>query len=275
MADISKININGTEYNIKDTEARNQGPSLPTGGTIGQVLAKNSDTNGDAGWYNLRHLPSDKWYLPDGILESDVVIAYQFVNRLDEAEALININEGTEYPLSKIGGVTWNATKGLYIPTGGGNGITNSTLNSLYQNFFSAAFGYSDFDALGGNAGPGFLFSSNKVLRLKSYANNGYSLQDAIVFNGTGYLCGGTSVNGVLSGNWMTPPSIYRNGENLSISSSFTPGTSGYNKFFGHFDDGGHYTSCYISAIVVYNIILSPSQHLQLSNNIHALGGID
>ena len=55
---------------------------LPSGGTIGQILAKKSSTSGDVGWYDVDNLPIDKWYLTDGITENNVLAAFKFVHRL-------------------------------------------------------------------------------------------------------------------------------------------------------------------------------------------------
>ena len=50
MADISKINVDGTQYDISDDVARAR--NLPAGGTTGQILKKNSNTAYDASWAN-------------------------------------------------------------------------------------------------------------------------------------------------------------------------------------------------------------------------------
>ena len=311
MADASKITVNGETYNVKDPTARDAasaaqttangklsdapsdgkeylrkngawaepsgggGSGVPDGGTTGQVLAKRSDADGDAGWYSLRHLPSDKWYLPDGILESDVIAAYQFVNRLDEAEALLNINDGAEYPLSKVLGTeTWSADKGFYIPGTRNAGLTNAALVSLYENMLSAAFGYSEAST-NGNSAPGIMPSSTRVLELAAYTNIYTGKPGMSAYSGTAaYLAGSFNINGVLAGNWANPPLMYRDGAALSLSQSGSLYTSGRGKIFGHLNEGGVYSSCYITALVFYNVTLSASHHLELSDNIRALGGI-
>lgn len=45
------------QYNGSDWVNVAMGPSLPNGGTVGQVLAKNSSTNGDASWANANIVP--------------------------------------------------------------------------------------------------------------------------------------------------------------------------------------------------------------------------
>lgn len=51
MADISKINVDGTQYDICDDVAR--GRNIPGGGRRGQALVKNSDDSFDATWQTI------------------------------------------------------------------------------------------------------------------------------------------------------------------------------------------------------------------------------
>ena len=89
MANISNINVNGTTHNIVDdeamrlisspianniiiTDASGQGvdsgmsfadiTSLPDGGTVGQVLTKQSSTDGDADWETVSIPTVDQTY---------------------------------------------------------------------------------------------------------------------------------------------------------------------------------------------------------------------
>ncbi len=314
MTDASKITVNGETYNVKDPTARDAasaaqttaagklsdapsdgkeylrkngawaepsgggGSGVPDGGTTGQVLAKRSDADGDAGWYSLRHLPFDKWYLPDGILESDVIAAYQFVGRLDEAEALLNVNDGAEYPLSKVLGTeTWSVTKGFFIPATSNAGLTNASLAGQYTNMLSAAFGYTEANAVSTTHAycAGIIPNRNRQLNIKSWVNNTTKRPTMSAFSNTSYyIAGSLAENGVLAGNWETTPSMYRNGESLSLANSevATP-SSGYGKVFGQLNNSSVYHSCYITALVIYKVVLNASQHLELSDNIRALGG--
>ena len=47
MADISQFKLHDVIYDVKDIVARNMG--VPTGGTVSQVLVKNSGTDYDIG----------------------------------------------------------------------------------------------------------------------------------------------------------------------------------------------------------------------------------
>lgn len=93
---------------------------IPTGGTIGQVLAKTSNEPGACGWFDVEHTPFDKWYLADGVGESSVIAAYKFIGRTTESVASHPISEyanlHSNFDLSKSGNVTWDTTTGFYIP---------------------------------------------------------------------------------------------------------------------------------------------------------------
>jgi len=280
---LSDAPSDGKQYARKDgawSEVEATGSGVPDGGTTGQVLAKRSGTDGDAGWYSLRDLPKKKWYLLDGITESNVIAAYQFVDRLDEAEALLNVNDGAEYPLSKVLGTeTWSADKGFYIPGTQNAGLTNSALVNMYDNMLSAAFGYTEANAVPTTHAycAGIIPNRNRQLNIKSWVSNTTKRPTMSAFSGTSYyVAGSLAENGVLAGNWETTPSMYRNGESLSLANSevATP-SSGYGKVFGQLDYSSVYHSCYITALVIYKVVLNASQHLELSDNIRALGGID
>ena len=310
MADASMITVNGETYNVKDPTARNAasaaqttangklsdapsdgkeylrkngawtepsgggGSGVPDGGTTGQVLAKRSDADGDAGWYSLRDLPKNKWYLLDGITESNVIAAYQFVDQADETAALANINDGTSYLLSKVLGTeTWSADKGFYIPGTRNAGLGNASLAGQYANMLSAAFGYSGANTPS-SMGAGIMVHSSRALELATYTNTYTGKPVISAYSGTAaYLAGSFNTNGVLAGNWANPPLMYHDGAAVSLSQSGNIYASGRGKIFGHLNEGGTYSSCYITALVFYNVTLSASQHLELSDNIRALGG--
>ena len=61
MADISQFKLKGVLYDVKDTIARSR--TIPTGGTPGQILAKNSSTDYDAAWID----PSIVAYTVDAV----------------------------------------------------------------------------------------------------------------------------------------------------------------------------------------------------------------
>ena len=103
---------------------------IPTGGTIGQVLAKSSSEPGACGWYDYDKLPFDKWYLTDGINEANVLAAYKFVERANKNQAMTPVNErnGEMVLSANNDNVTWDSTTGFYVPWG--SYLDNSNLRA-------------------------------------------------------------------------------------------------------------------------------------------------
>jgi hypothetical protein len=100
---------------------------VPSGGKIGQVLAKESSESGAVGWHSIDALPYDVWYLSDGVSEDNVIAAFKFCGRISEAEALKNINQNNTYYLTKSSTlVTWASATGVYVPSA--TGLNNSSL---------------------------------------------------------------------------------------------------------------------------------------------------
>ena len=280
MADISKINVNGTEYNIKDTEARNQGPSLPTGGTIGQVLAKRSNTDGDAGWYFPGHYPTDKWYLPDGIQESQVLGAWQFIDRESEAVALIDLVHG--YAASKSNNnISWNSAQGLIWPESASARIAYylycQNITNIRTQCICAAFGYKMITNINNRDSAGIRFDNNQGLYIQTGTHAGVYVGPAMTNgNSSSTVLKNSDLksNGVLSCNWIEAK-LYHNGVNLSLSSySTVEGTVPC--IFGEFNyDAFSRNKIQLTALVFYSTGLSEYHHQQITNNIRALGGID
>ena len=101
---------------------------IPSGGLTGQVLAKSSGESGAINWYNINLLPSDKWYLPMGVTEDDVIAAFQFRYAESEDEAIKSINRNL-YVLTKTSQkVTWSGFDGMRIPNEGNQGLNNSSI---------------------------------------------------------------------------------------------------------------------------------------------------
>ena len=272
--------------------------SLPIGGMIGQVLAKNSDTDGDASWYNLRHLPYDKWYLADGILESDVIAAYEFVNRLDEAEALVNINDGIKYPLTKSSNsITWSSNAGVYISNTQNIRLYNDSLLSAYSTVYSAIFGFHGVNNTDNGSGKiigGILLNKARRLTIGAFGSTIDSSPDSYAIpsinigdgtsNGQNYSHETFYNKGVIGGNWNTNESeLFIEGYQRNITAS--PGYANYtisNPLYGLLTQpilttASNHTvySYYVTSLVLYKVTLTKAQHLQLSDNIHALGWID
>ena len=217
-------------------------------------------------WFRFDCTELNTWYLPKGIKESNVIAAYQFVGRNNQNEALLNINTGTQYPLSKINNnESWSNNKGFYIPGNNNSGLNNSSLQNTYSSWLSAAYGYSGLDT-SKYSGPGIMPNTNKYVDQSNYRN-------AVLVNGTTYSAGNSMSNGVVSVNFTVPPEMYRNGSSTSISGNSSD-PSGRNKVFGVRNTEMNSSQIYVTAIVIYNVTLTASQHMQLYGSIYALGGI-
>ena len=220
-------------------------------------------------WFRFDGTELNTWYLPKGIRESNVIAAYQFVGQQNETAALVNINKGVEYPLGKSG-ATWSNTNGFFIPGSSNVGLNNSTLVNNYSNILSAAFGYSG-SAADGKLTAGIRLNSSRCLEIKVLVGDATTYNQPGISNGTGYRGGSHSTSGVLSCNWDAP-TLYKNGTIVSLTGGgiFSRGPT---RVFGSIDTSWPYSSCYITALVLYNITLTSEQHLQLYKSIRSLGG--
>lgn len=121
---------------------------IPSGGKIGQLLAKSSSQSGAVNWYDIDKLPHDAWYLCDGITEYNVLAAYKFVHQMNESYALKNVNEKTEYILTKNNdNITWHTDTGFYFPGSSGytpTGLINQSLLNLGPEIRTVIIKYSD-----------------------------------------------------------------------------------------------------------------------------------
>lgn len=294
MADISKINVNGTEYNIKDAEARNQGPSLPTGGTIGQVLVKNSNVDGDAGWYSPGHYPVDKWYLTETVYETDVIAAYQFINQPDESTAITNINANGSYAMSKIDSPIWSADNGVYFP-GTYTTKIGYTVPFSEDTVYSVIGGYKCDGTANGvillyiNSGTKafHIFEGDGIWKpgAETYYRGGpgitnYNDNVKVAYHSTKYI------KGILGFSYNSRK-IYHNGVSLStniLTTKVGEGGPGIVDNGGYLFNGigrkanGVYTACSssghsISCIAFYSRDLTDTEHAQIADNIRNIGG--
>lgn len=116
---------------------------IPSGGTVGQILAKTSDESGAIGWFNINRLPSGKWYLPQGVTEDDVVAAYKFRYAEDLNEALMSVN-GNSIRLTATSNVAWSGADGIKIPALANQGLDNSNLRSSSMGTVAVKYANAD-----------------------------------------------------------------------------------------------------------------------------------
>lgn len=252
---------------------------IPSGGKIGQVLAKSSSESGSVGWYDVAKLPhGDQWYIVNGIDDSNVVAAYKFKGRESLADALTNINYGTQYMLTVTGAVTWTTGKGLYFPAEVNCYINNTELVNNRTHIIACAFGYSDMEV-------GSVVVTSAVM-LGRYTNQ-YLISKGVSSSAIGYhvVYGGptdgwlkTSANatssGVLACDWDSYK-IWRDGLSLSLNKIATtvPDLGWSSEYvFGTCPNSNlTHGTMYLSALVFYNTVLTDAQHVQLANQINAL----
>ena len=242
------------------------------------------------------------WYLVDGIIEEQVVAAYQFVGRGSTAEALININNSTvQLPLTYTGAaVTWDENTGFYFPNNAPNNaecrLTNETLTStlstgLLKKIRATAFGYKLGSGTADYAG-GLCMSLNRGLLIRGVHTpldntGGVRVLDApAVYHGLTVTRKATTqpTRGVLGGNWNSaspddtsnPPSIFSDGTSVTGSTNYIMNEdTRFGGVIGQIDLGViPVIPFYMTAIAFYSTKLTAAQHEQLAGKISALGGI-
>ena len=300
----------GTISEIKcDSNAVKIGDALVVGGTDGEAqpggglaagLALQAKASGIIG--NVKSLLTifsripiqNAWYIVDGIVEDQVLAAYQFVNRKSATEALLNVNQGEELPLVlQSTAVTWSETTG-YTFLGRtsstdprlDNEILSSDLSTgLASRIMAAAFGYKLEDNSSSTNQVycgGICISWQRSLLLRGFywsSGSRQALNAPAISKGVQHIHKtNTSTNraGVIGGNWKnTTPSIFVDGADLTDSTAYL-----YNNADGYNFPGGignpvlNTLPFSMNAVVFYSTDLTADQHLQLSNNIAALGGL-
>ena len=259
---------------------------VPDGGTTGQLLVKNSDTDGDAGWYSIMEIPTDKWYLPTGIQESQVIAAYQFIGAQSEAKALLNINSGTQYSLSKSSSqVTWNASYGFLIPAVKAQGLSQATLKANPTNIYSVVMGVRHDGSWATENGYtyapcvsfGTARTDKKGISIRRGGNITFNTKPTIVNQLDGGYSGTTIAKGVLGGNFSSTNAIYVNGSSQSLTvfsgDSAAPSLID-NLVIGTVNYDAGQNSAYVTAFAIYKTTLTAAQHIELSNSITSLGGL-
>lgn len=270
---------------------------VPSGGTVGQVLAKSSSESGAVNWYNVNQLPTEDWLHPTGVTDSDIIAAFRFKGAASEADALQSVNNGTKYTLSKSGSnVTWSSGNGFFIPAAQNVGLKNTDIQKL--TWGTVAIKYSG--AQTGDAQVGLIHKSYSV---GLYANFDMMYRTALS-DGSGYephelirhyptvtldkeataayystAFGQNKTEGVLSTNFSGSHNLYMNSISGSLSSSGSGSTwsdsSGYvaDYLFGQLkytrtwatsDWSIAFGSVYIHAAIIFNRVLSDTetQHL-------------
>ena len=218
-----------------------------------------------AGIYQVRQAP---WWLPTGIVSSNVIAAYQFKGAVDEATALLNVNDMSTYPLTKDSGITWNKNNGFYFPSGN-YALNNTNLNTLVPNFI--AFRFSD-KASGGRR---FLTDMNNNCAFSfgipaSYVSNNQEL--SLLTSDVRRFGNQTMTNGVVMAD-INNKQVYVNGSNVSMTSSVVKDSDNY---LPRTIGGTNYTensstSANFQAAVFYSTVLTAAQVVELTISMQNL----
>ena len=264
--------------------SRDNPGQVKSGGGYGIGTALENKAEGESGLVKCRLFPGlygstpRSWYLVDGITEENVVAAYKFKGVANEQEALTNINEGTAYPLTVTGAVTWTTGKGLFFPATVNCYINNSELVNQAGSIVACAFGYSDMST-GSVVTAGVVFIDSKYF-IAGYGNGGSSplygpatVGSSSSGGSSGYMIANRSTSGCLACQFTNK--IWYNGVSQSTSTKTTWVNA---KYWG---TSAIFRTCaysdmlrgtmYLSALVFYNTVLTDAQHVQLSNQINAL----
>ena len=223
------------------------------------------------------------WYLPGGITESDVIAAYQFVNRRSASDALVNINQGEEYvlTLSDENTITWDIETGFKLPAS--TRLVNDLLISesglgVLGSIKTAAFGFSVEPSTGSGSVGGIMLAPKKVLMV-------WRDFDSITDGPAIYRAGNSGqratsvascpVNGVLGGNFgssSVTPEIYLSGTKLATEGHNSAPTITTSAGIGN--PSGALSPLNLTCVVLYSKALTAEQHQNLSEKITALGGL-
>jgi hypothetical protein len=291
MADISKIKVGETEYDVKDATARTAIANFKSSDIRwGYEKLVDGITPLDPGAVYFYVSPGNpyRWYLVDGITEENVVAAYLFKGADSISDALINVNAIGEYPLIATNQITWTTGNGLFFPKTADQYINNSNLISDRDSIYTCVFGFS-------GATTGTVMSSGTTLKIddvpmkflhQSLFYLGGSdkttrfVGNAVTYGATYRYAAGTATNtnskGVLAGDWINYKMYY----NGSASTIKTVGTNWITDN-SSLTSGRVFTTCsvstytmgsmYLTSLAFYNCTLTATQHLQLATQINAL----
>lgn len=219
------------------------------------------------------------WWLPTGIVSSNVIAAYQFKGAVDEANALLNVNNANVYPLSKVGTSTWNKNNGFTF-AGGINGLTNSSLTT----FNTVIVSYSNVETSESNAVT--LISPKKLYTL--YAKAGYDTGTKYYPKTIGASYGSnelkysniTASNGIIA--WTKSSdsdvgTLYYNGATIgSLTGPPAPGGAYNNSSYATIgssitNSSLAYSGSTIQAVAFYNTLLTAAQIVELTASMQNL----
>ena len=287
MADISKIKVGETEYDVKDATARTAIANFKSSDiTYGYEDLVDGVSPLEPGTVYFYIAPTGpyRWYLVDGITEENVVAAYRFKGAETQAEALLNVNENGDYPLSITGTVTWTTGEGLYFPAVKDCYINNDSLVAKQASITACAFNYDRMNTGSVHTAGVMLQCSNtantRYLEAKGGYGNSY-LKNTMIgrssTDGASKQTSTTYTDGCLSCDWVNYNLWYNgvsqtltNAEHGTLPTYDSTWTTG--RVFTTTTNANAYKGVmYLKTLVFYNCVLTGEQHLQLATQINAL----
>ena len=276
---------------------------IPGSGEIGEVLVKLSSVSGDVGWRSINNLPFNKWYLANGLSESNVIAAFKFISQPDQTTALTTKNTSRTVTLT-ANGITWQSGSGVTIS---GTGCMHSSDIYNASDLCSVIAKYSDASSskvsliatLGSNKNRN-LFIRTPYTSLVEGKAHGIA-GSGVYYNAISYDPNGTAdqpvrasstsyTSGVIGCTFKSSgiPDLYLNGSSVNISTKLTQITGGVastylnnkSNLIGNAPKGntsnnfapeawGDWGSYKLQFIAFYNTELTAAQHLAICNQMN------
>ena len=249
------------------------------------ITLLNNNNNMQSRYAGIFSFNANPWWLPIGILPSNVIAAYQFKGVASEADALLNQNDIGTYPLTKVGNPVWNQASGFFIPATLGVGLDNlalTTFGSVFVRYsgidtasysqaslIAAANGYRLFAA--GADKPSDYTYGRKPSFIFLTSTSGVAT--GVVYASAAYASG---ILGWNRGSVIGDNTLYINGIQNSVA-----GVNSYAAYNGNsrmligqskFMDIDPVVQSYtVQAVAFYNTRLTAAQALELSDAMAAL----
>jgi hypothetical protein len=250
------------------------------------ITLLNNNNNMQSRYAGIFSFNANKWWLPIGILPSNVIAAYQFKGVASEADALLNQNDIGTYPLTKSGNPVWNQASGFFIPATLGVGLDNLALTTFesvfvrYSGIDTASYSQASIIA----AANGYRLFAAGAQRTSNYT---YGRKPSFIFLTS---TSGTPANGVVyasaayasgilgwnRGSVIDDNTLYINGIQNSVAgvTSFAGYNGNSRMLIGQskFMDADPVVQSYtVQAVAFYNTRLTAAQALELSDAMAAL----
>ena len=221
----------------------------------------------------------EKWYLTDGISESDVIAAYKFINRASWDEAKVNINEGTKYSLTNTLAI-WTHCSGLILPPAGNTSgddpyIHNADIANIASSIQACIYQFISIGRDTTHDIPGMYLSDTRWLGTTRNFTSSTATAHIVGSSGGWYSSGKIYGRiGILGANFTSIPTMYFDGTQVTVSKiSSAPYGRRHYLLTDQANDLGGQAGIKCPALVLYNKTLTAAQHAAIAWNISKFGG--